>query len=318
MIVYAHSPRDRFLPRPPRTRVRRCFRSRRSPRPWARPSMSTARADPARALPRDRRRRSAATRIALHYALKANSSLALARLLAELGSAADANSSGRSSSRSRPASRPPTSCSPASASRRAELECAVPLGLKAINVESAGELARIEAIAARLGVRARVALRVNPDIDAKSHPHISTGLKINKFGVRVEAARELSRRSRHARREARRRPRARRIADHHASNRWRVRRRLWPISLASCERHGVAARVRRPRRRSRDFLRRAGCRLAARLRRTRSSSAVRSTGLPIVIEPGRAMVGPAGALVARSRHQAAHGRRATSPCSTPA
>ena len=65
----------------------------------------------------------------------------------------------------------------------AELECAVPLGLKAINVESAGELARIEAIAARLGCRARVAVRINPDIDAKSHPHISTGLKINKFGV---------------------------------------------------------------------------------------------------------------------------------------
>src|SRR4029077_1711617 len=73
----------------------------------------------------------------------------------------------------------------------AELECAVPIGLKAINVESAGELARVEAIAERLGAVVRVALRVNPDIDAKSHPHISTGLKINKFGVPLDAARDL-------------------------------------------------------------------------------------------------------------------------------
>src|SRR6185312_14585131 len=73
----------------------------------------------------------------------------------------------------------------------AELDAAVPLGLKAINAESAGELARIEAIATRLGRPARVAIRINPDIDAKSHPHISTGLKINKFGVPLDAAREL-------------------------------------------------------------------------------------------------------------------------------
>ena len=67
----------------------------------------------------------------------------------------------------------------------------MPLGLKAINVESVGELARVEAIAARLGLTARVALRVNPDIDAKSHPHISTGLKINKFGMPLDDVREL-------------------------------------------------------------------------------------------------------------------------------
>src|SRR5581483_1183710 len=73
----------------------------------------------------------------------------------------------------------------------AELECAVASNLKAINVESAGELSRVEAIAARLGRTARVAVRVNPDIDAHSHPHISTGLKINKFGVPLDDARAL-------------------------------------------------------------------------------------------------------------------------------
>src|SRR6185312_17092802 len=73
----------------------------------------------------------------------------------------------------------------------AELDAAVPLGLKAINAESAGELSRIEAIATRLGRVARVAIRINPDIDAKSHPHISTGLKVNKFGVPLDEARVL-------------------------------------------------------------------------------------------------------------------------------
>ena len=52
-------------------------------------------------------------------------------------------------------------------------------------------VARVEAIASRLGLTARVALRVNPDIDAKSHPHISTGLKINKFGIPLDDVRAL-------------------------------------------------------------------------------------------------------------------------------
>src|SRR5207244_6399878 len=73
----------------------------------------------------------------------------------------------------------------------AELDCAIGLGLKSINAESTGELARIEALAERSGRIVRVAIRVNPDIDAKSHPHISTGLKINKFGVPLDTAREL-------------------------------------------------------------------------------------------------------------------------------
>jgi len=67
----------------------------------------------------------------------------------------------------------------------------VALDLKAINVESTGELARVEAIAKRAGRIARVAIRVNPDIDAKSHPHISTGRKINKFGIPADEARAL-------------------------------------------------------------------------------------------------------------------------------
>ena len=74
---------------------------------------------------------------------------------------------------------------------REELEAAVAAGVGTINAESAGELDRVASTAARLGRVARVALRVNPDIDARSHPNISTGLKSNKFGVPIEEARSI-------------------------------------------------------------------------------------------------------------------------------
>src|SRR5438552_763176 len=92
---------------------------------------------------------------ALHYALKANSTLAIARLVRELGSAADANSIWEIEL-ARKAGFPPSAIVFTGVGKSAdELECAVPLGLKAINVESAGELDRIEAIASRQGRVAR-------------------------------------------------------------------------------------------------------------------------------------------------------------------
>jgi diaminopimelate decarboxylase len=128
---------------------------------------------------------------AIHYALKANSILAIARLLRELGSAADANSIWEIEVARRAGFLPEDIVFTGVGKSPEEVECAVSLGVKAINVESAGELSRVEAAAERFGRRVRVAIRVNPDIDARSHPHISTGLKINKFGVPVEEAREL-------------------------------------------------------------------------------------------------------------------------------
>jgi diaminopimelate decarboxylase len=128
----------------------------------------------------------------LHYALKANSAFALVRLLQGIGSAVDANSIWEIDLARRAGFEPADIVFTGVGKSDAELECAVPLGLRAINVESAGELARVEAIAARLGVVARVAIRINPDIDARSHPHISTGLRINKFGVPSDAARDLA------------------------------------------------------------------------------------------------------------------------------
>jgi diaminopimelate decarboxylase len=127
----------------------------------------------------------------IHYALKANSSLALVRLLRGLGSAADANSIWEIELALKAGITPADIVCTGVGKSQAELECAVSLGLKAINVESAGELERIEAIGQRLGKVARVAVRVNPDIDALSHPYISTGLKINKFGLPIDDARAL-------------------------------------------------------------------------------------------------------------------------------
>jgi len=126
---------------------------------------------------------------ALHYALKANSTLALARLVRELGAGADANSGGEIDVALRAGFTPDRIVFTGVGKTRDEIDKAVALGLRAINAESAGELWRIDAAARARGTRARVALRINPDIDARSHPHISTGLKESKFGIAMEHAR---------------------------------------------------------------------------------------------------------------------------------
>jgi len=127
----------------------------------------------------------------VHYALKANSTLGIARLLRSLGAAADANSVGEIDVALRAGFTPAEIVFTGVGKTDAELERAISLGLRSINAESEGEIERIDAIATARGVKARVAVRVNPDIDAKSHPHISTGLKSNKFGVAIADAREM-------------------------------------------------------------------------------------------------------------------------------
>jgi diaminopimelate decarboxylase len=130
---------------------------------------------------------------AIHYALKANSSLAIVRLLQSLGSHADANSLGEVDVALRCGFKPDQIVFTGVGKSAAEIDRAVSLGLLAINVESPGELDRIDQRAIAQNAVARVALRVNPDIDAKSHPHISTGLKSNKFGVPIDEAPALFR-----------------------------------------------------------------------------------------------------------------------------
>ena len=132
----------------------------------------------------------------MHYALKANSTLALVRLLRGLGSGADANSGGEIDVALRAGFIPPQIVFTGVGKTPEELAYAVDLGVQTINAESAGELDRIDAIARERQTRARVALRVNADIDALSHPHISTGLRTNKFGIASQDVREICRRMR--------------------------------------------------------------------------------------------------------------------------
>jgi diaminopimelate decarboxylase len=130
---------------------------------------------------------------AIHYALKANSTLALLRLLRALGSGADANSWGEIEVALRAGFAPDQVVFTGVGKTPEELGRAVPLGLRSINAESPGEIERIDAEARRVGTRARVAVRLNPDIEAGAHPHISTGRRINKFGVPIELGRDLYR-----------------------------------------------------------------------------------------------------------------------------
>jgi diaminopimelate decarboxylase len=133
----------------------------------------------------------AGCRHSVHYALKANSTLALVRLLHGLGASADCNSVGEIEVALRAGFAPDQIVFTGVGKSGSEIARAVGLGLKAINAESRGELERIDAESIRQGRRTRVALRVNPDVDAKSHPHISTGMRRNKFGVPIGEARLL-------------------------------------------------------------------------------------------------------------------------------
>ncbi len=130
---------------------------------------------------------------ALHYALKANSTLALLRLLRAEGACADANSAGEIEVALRAGFTPDQIVFTGVGKSDSELRRAVSLGVHAINAESPGEIDRIEAIARDAGTRARVAVRVNPDIDAGTHHHISTGRRHDKFGVPIELAPALYR-----------------------------------------------------------------------------------------------------------------------------
>ena len=119
----------------------------------------------------------------LHYALKANSTLAIVRLMRELGASADANSGGEIEVALRAGFAPADIVFTGVGKTGVELDRAVTLGLGAINVESPGEMERIAARARTAATRVRVAVRINPDVDAGSHPHISTGRLDTKFGM---------------------------------------------------------------------------------------------------------------------------------------
>lgn len=127
------------------------------------------------------------------YAVKANSSLGLLSVLARLGSGFDIVSVGELE-RVLAAGGDPAKIVFSGVGKRAdELRRALEVGIRCFNVEVPGELHRLNQIAGELGVKAPVSLRVNPDVDARTHPYISTGLRENKFGIDIEDALALYR-----------------------------------------------------------------------------------------------------------------------------
>ena len=127
----------------------------------------------------------------VHYALKANSTLAVARLVRRMGGGVDANSGGEIDVALRAGFEPRDIVFTGVGKTEAELEQAIALGVHAINAESSGELERIDRLARARGALVRVALRVNPDVAAGGHPHISTGQRSHKFGVPLRSARDI-------------------------------------------------------------------------------------------------------------------------------
>lgn len=130
------------------------------------------------------------------YAVKANANLAVLNLLARLGSGFDIVSGGELERVLRAGGDPGKVVFSGVGKQPAEMRRALEAGIRCFNVESAPELEALQSVAAELGVQAPVSLRVNPDVDAGTHPYISTGLKENKFGIPVEEAPAVYRRAR--------------------------------------------------------------------------------------------------------------------------
>ena len=122
------------------------------------------------------------------YAVKANSNLALLNILAKMGSGFDIVSIGEYQRVTKAGGAPDKIVFSGVGKREDEIRMVLKNGIRCFNVEVSSELDRINAIAAELGVVAPVSFRVNPDVDAKTHPYISTGLKENKFGIDIQLA----------------------------------------------------------------------------------------------------------------------------------
>ncbi|MDW6091295.1 diaminopimelate decarboxylase [Vibrio rhizosphaerae] len=127
------------------------------------------------------------------YAVKANSNLGVLSVLARLGSGFDIVSGGELERVLAAGGNPGKIVFSGVGKTEAEMQRALELKIKCFNVESESELHRLNRVAQSLGVKAPVSLRINPDVDAKTHPYISTGLRDNKFGIAFDQARDVYR-----------------------------------------------------------------------------------------------------------------------------
>ena len=117
------------------------------------------------------------------FAVKSNSNLAVLNVLAKLGSGFDIVTGGELARVLAAGGEPSKIVFSGLGKQEADIQKALEVGIACFNVESHAELDRIQKVAAQLGKKAPISLRVNPDVDAKTHPYISTGLKENKFGI---------------------------------------------------------------------------------------------------------------------------------------
>jgi diaminopimelate decarboxylase len=234
---------------------------------------------------------------AIHYALKANSTLGIARLIRGLGAGADANSGGEIDVALRAGFIPEQIVFTGVGKTLGEIEQAIDLGVHVINAESRGELERIDAASRVRQTRTRVALRVNPDIDARSHPHISTGLSGNKFGIALDDVLEIGR-------WAAAQP-ALELAGLHSHVGSQIIE-LTPLRRAATALVELAAALRAEGVPIEHLDLGGGLGISydgtpaptAREYADALLPIVRGSGLSIVLEPGRSLVGPAGVLVA--------------------
>ena len=125
------------------------------------------------------------------FAVKANSNLAVLNVLARLGAGFDIVSRGELERVLAAGGEPGKIVFSGVGKTREDMRRALEVGVHCFNVESTDELERLQVVAAELGVRAPISLRVNPDVDAGTHPYISTGLKENKFGIAIADAEDV-------------------------------------------------------------------------------------------------------------------------------
>ena len=136
-----------------------------------------------------------ADRALVCYAVKANSNLAILDLFARLGAGFDIVSGGELARVLAAGGNPAKVVFSGVGKTDEEMRAALEAGILCFNVESASELERLNVVAGKAGLRAPVSLRVNPDVDPKTHPYIATGLKSAKFGVAFDEAQALYRRA---------------------------------------------------------------------------------------------------------------------------
>lgn len=233
------------------------------------------------------------------YAVKANSNLAVLSLLARAGSGFDIVSGGELFRVLRAGGDASRVVFSGVGKTAEEIEAALVHGIHSFNCESEAELALIDALAARCGAKASFALRVNPDVNAATHPYISTGLSEHKFGIDISEAAAIYDRAREYRNLA---PRA--VSCHIGSQILDTN----PILEAMDKVLELIARLRAAGHDIREIDLGGGLGVAYRSSEQAPEiggfvqqlrSRLKGAGLAVLVEPGRSIVGPAGVLLTR-------------------